>query len=90
MNKRIRIAIAAATIVGGFTMTSAGSASAGHCVEDGSTPGFSYFGKEGRLKPVVDSEGSPIAGGNTGGPGGNECPANTDSPSERAPGQNKS
>ena len=80
MNKRIRIAIAAATIVGGFTMTSAGSASAAHCAQDGS-PGFSYFGKEGRLDT------SPT--GNTGGPGGNECPANTGSPSVRAPGQNK-
>ena len=77
MNKRIRIAIAAATIVGGFTLTQAGSVSAAHCVKDGS-PGFSYFGKDGRL-----------AGDNVGGPGGNECPANTASPSVRAPGQNK-
>ena len=88
MNKRIRIAIAAATIVGGFTMTSAGSASAAHCAKDGS-PGFSYFGKDGRTEPVVfDEEGNAI-GGNAGGPGGNECPANTGSPSVRAPGQNK-
>ncbi len=77
MNKKIRIALAAATVVGGFTMTQAGTASAAHCVEDGS-PGFSYFGKEGRL-----------AEDNVGGPGANECPANTGSPSDRAPGQNR-
>ncbi len=77
MKKKIRIAFAAATIVGGFTMTQAGTASAAHCVEDGS-PGFSYFGKEGRTQD-----------GNVGGPGGNECPANTGSPSTRAPGQNR-
>lgn len=76
MNKRIRIAIAAATIVGGFTMTQAGSASAAHCVKEGS-PGFSYFGQDGR------TEKDNVA------PGGNECPANTGSPSVRAPGQNK-
>ena len=77
MNKRIRIAVAAATIFGGFAMTQAGSVSAAHCVENGS-PGFSYFGKEGRSELT-----------NVGGPGGNECPANTGSPSVRAPGQNK-
>jgi hypothetical protein len=77
MNKRIRIAIAAATIVGGFTMTQTGSASAAHCAKDGS-PGFSYFGQEGRSEAD-----------NVGGPGANECPANTGSPAVRAPGQNK-
>jgi len=76
MNKQIRVALAAATLFGGFTMTQAGTASAGHCVEDGS-PGFSYFGKEGRLEDDnVD-------------PGANECRANTGSPSVRAPGQNR-
>ena len=76
MKKQIRIALAAATIFGGFTMTQAGTASGAHCVEDGS-PGFSYFGKEGRLKA-----------GNVD-PGANECPATTGSPSERAPGRNR-
>lgn len=76
MSKRIRIAVAAATIFGGFTIAQAGPASAGHCVEDGS-PGFSYFGQEGRSKA-----------GNVD-PGANECPATTGSPSERAPGQNR-
>lgn len=74
MNKRIRIAIAAATIAGGFAMTSAGSVSAGHCVEDGS-PGFSYFGKDGR------EDGEPR--------GASACREATGSPSERAPGKNK-
>ena len=76
MKKQIRIAIAAATLFGGFTIAGAGTASAAHCVEDGS-PGFSYYGQEGRLKA-----------GNTE-PGANECPATTGSPSERAPGQNR-
>lgn len=77
MNKRIRIAIAAATIVGGFAMTSAGSASAAHCVKDGS-PGFSYFGKDGRTDE-----------GNVGNAGATECIQLTGNPSVRAPGQNK-
>ena len=76
MNKQIRRALVAASLFGGFTMTQAGTASAAHCVEDGS-PGFSYFGKEGRL------EADNVA------PGANECPANTGSPSDRAPGQNR-
>ncbi len=55
----------------------AGPASAKHCVEDGS-PGFSYFGQEGREST-----------GNVGNPGATECVANTGSPSDRAPGQTK-
>jgi hypothetical protein len=47
-------------------------ASTGHCVE-GDSPGFSYFGQEGKNSD----------------PTANECRANTGSPSERAPGQNK-
>ena len=47
-------------------------ASAAHCVE-GDSPGFSYFGQEGKNSD----------------PTANECRANTGSPSERAPGQNK-
>ena len=76
MNKRTRIAIAAFSIFGGLAIAQAGTASAAHCVEGGTTPGFSYFGQEGRTSD-----------GNTGGPGGNECPANTGSPSDRAPGR---
>jgi len=77
MNKQIRIAIAAATIVGGFAMTSAGSASAAHCAKDGS-PGFSYFGQDGRMDE-----------GNVGNAGASECAKLPGNPSVRAPGQNK-
>ena len=55
----------------------AGPASAAHCVENDS-PGFSYFGQEGRGQA-----------GNVGNPGATECVANTGSPSDRAPGQNR-
>lgn len=75
MNKPARIAFAVAAVVGGFTMTQAGTASAAHCVENGS-PGFSYYGQDGRTEDAN-------------GPGANECPANTGSPSVRAPGQNR-
>jgi hypothetical protein len=76
MHKRMRLAVAAAAVIGGFTVSQAAPVSAAHCFEDGS-PGFSYFGKEGRLEA-----------GNVDGPGANECTA-TVSPSDRAPGQNK-
>ena len=55
----------------------AGPASAAHCVEDVS-PGFSYFGKEGR-ESIENVEN----------PGATECVANTGSPSDRAPGQSR-
>lgn len=94
MNKRIRIAIAAATIVGGFTMTQAGSASAAHCFED-NTPGFSYFGND-HVAREVKHGGSP-EGGNPGphvnpttgeaSSGASACRADTGSPSTRAPGK---
>ena len=79
MNKKIRVAIASAAVIGGFALSPAGTASAAHCVEDGS-PGFSYFGKDGRAE---DS--------NVGNPGATECAKSTTlpSPSTRAPGQNK-
>jgi len=81
MHKRIRLTVAALAVVGGFGLTQAGSASAAHCVEDGS-PGFSYFGQKGRTEE-----------GNVGNPGASECsPAKNTilpHPSTRAPGQNK-
>ncbi len=79
MNKRIRLAIAAAAVVGGFTISQAGAVSAAHCVapaDEPSSPGFSYFGKEGRNDPTNMTSGASV------------CRANTGSPSERAPGQN--
>ena len=75
MNKHIRIAVAAATIVGGFGIAQTGTASAAHCAKDGS-PGFSYFGQEGRTSD-----------GNVGNAGATEC-TDTANPSTRAPGQN--
>ncbi len=77
MNKATRFAIAAAAAIGTMTIGQAGAASAAHCAKNGS-PGFSYFGQEGRTEAD-----------NVGGPGANECPANTGSPSVRAPGQNR-
>ena len=77
MSKRIRAAVVAAAVFGGLTIAQAGPASAAHCFKNGS-PGFSYFGQEGRTEA-----------GNVGNPGANECPANTGSPSVRAPGQNR-
>ncbi len=53
----------------------AGPASAAHCVE-GDSPGFSYFGQDGR------EDGDPT-------PGASVCRERTGSPSERAPGQTK-
>lgn len=54
----------------------AGPASAAHCVSpEGDSPGFSYFGQEGRDEtPATDAS---------------DCRDATGSPSERAPGQNK-
>jgi len=74
MNKRIRLAVAAAAVVGGITLSQPGAASAAHCVKDDS-PGFSYFGKDGR------EDGDPT-------PGASVCRERTGSPSARAPGQN--
>jgi len=73
MNKRIRLVVAAAAVVGGFTLTQAGPASAAHCVK-GDSPGFSYFGQDGR------EDGDPT-------PGASVCRERTGSPSARAPGQ---
>lgn len=79
MNKRIRLAVAAAAVVGGFTLTQGGAVSAAHCFE-GDSPGFSYFGQEGREKNVPS-------------PGASTCNDKSNgadpSPSARAPGQNK-
>lgn len=77
MNKRIRVAIAAATLAGGFTLAFTGTASAAHCRQDGS-PGFSYFGQDGRSESD-----------NVGNPGATECAKGPANPSNRAPGQNR-
>jgi hypothetical protein len=59
----------------------AGPASAAHCVSpEGDSPGFSYFGTD-----FVKEKGAQ--GAMT--PGASSCVADTGSPSDRAPGQNK-
>ena len=57
----------------------AGPTSAAHCVE-GDSPGFSYFGTD-----FVKENGAQGAAT----PGASSCRADTGSPSERAPGQNR-
>jgi hypothetical protein len=58
-----------------------GPASAAHCVDEaGTSPGFSYFGTD-----FVKKNGAQ--GADT--PGASSCRADTGSPSERAPGQNR-
>lgn len=60
-----------------ITVSQAGVVSAAHCVApagEASSPGFSYFGKDGR------KDGDPT-------PGASVCRERTGSPSERAPGQ---
>ncbi len=91
MNKRIRLAIAAAAVVGGFTISQAGAVSAAHCVspaaEGVDTPGFSYFGTDHVKQDGHANEGSGRP--HLGTPGASNCRDTTDSPSERAPGQNR-
>ncbi len=90
MNKRIRVAIAAAAVVGGFTVSQAGAVSAAHCVE-GESPGFSYFGNDHVAEQ--DAHGGTPEGGNPGPhmgtSGASNCRDTTGSPSARAPGQNR-
>ena len=78
MKKTLAYAALATVMAAGMSLGTAGAASAAHCVKDGS-PGFSYFGKDGRTE----------AGPTTVPPGASECPVLTGSPSDRAPGQNK-
>jgi hypothetical protein len=77
MNKK-KIILGAAFAVMSSLMV-AGPASAAHCVE-GDSPGFSYFGTE-----FVKENGAQGAAT----PGASSCRADTGSPSERAPGQNR-
>ncbi len=94
MNKRIRLVVAAAAVVGGFTVSQAGAVSAAHCVApagEPSSPGFSYFGNDHVAEE--DAHGGTPEGGNPGPhlgtSGASNCLATTGSPSERAPGQNR-
>jgi hypothetical protein len=74
MNKK-KIVLGAAFAVMSSLMV-AGPASAAHCVSPGgASPGFSYFGQDGR------EDGEPR--------GASACRDATGSPAERAPGQNE-
>ena len=74
MNKK-KIALAAVFAVMSSLMVAA-PASAAHCVNpERTSPGFSYFGQDGR------EDGNPQ--------GASACRDATGSPSERAPGQNR-
>jgi hypothetical protein len=76
--KKKKIILGAAFAVMSSLMV-AGPASAAHCVE-GDSPGFSYFGTE-----FVKEKGAQGAAD----PGASSCRADTGSPSERAPGQDR-
>ena len=78
MNKK-KIILGAAFAVMSALMV-AGPASAAHCFA-GDSPGFSYFGKEGRNNEAVMSPGASTCG-----PSQN---LDDPSPSVRAPGQNR-
>ena len=71
--KKLAYAVLTVAMAGGLALSSAGTASAAHCTQ-GDSPGFSYFGQEGR------TDGDPT-------PGASVCRERTGSPSERAPGQ---
>ena len=75
MHTKKKIVLGAAFAAMSSLMMFAGPASAAHCVSpEGSSPGFSYFGQDGR------EDGNPK--------GASACRDATGSPSERAPGQN--
>jgi hypothetical protein len=72
--KKKKIILAAVFAVMSSLMV-VGPASADHCVK-GDTPGFSYFGQDGRKDGGEEKDASA-------------CRVATGSPSERAPGQNR-
>ncbi len=74
MKKTLAYAALATVMASGMSIGTASAASAAHCVE-GSSPGFSYFGQDGR------KDGAPK--------GASACREATGSPAERAPGQSK-
>ncbi|TAL14530.1 MAG: hypothetical protein EPN99_14200 [Frankiales bacterium] len=76
MLKKLSYAALTVAMAGGMALTSAGTASAAHCVK-GDSPGFSYFGSEiaSGEREAKDTKGA------------SGCREATGSPSERAPGQ---
>ena len=77
MHTKKKIVLGAAFAVMSSLTVLAGPASAAHCVSpEGSSPGFSYFGQDGR------EDGNPR--------GASACPTSAvGDPSDRAPGQNR-
>ncbi|MDP9432837.1 MAG: hypothetical protein M3P91_09045 [Actinomycetota bacterium] len=73
MKKTLAYAALTTVVAAGMALGTSGAASAAHCVK-GDSPGFSYFGQDGR------EDGDPT-------PGASVCRERTGSPSERAPGQ---
>jgi hypothetical protein len=70
--KKLSYAVLTLAMAGGMAVSSAGVASADHCVK-GDSPGFSYFGQDGR-----GEEGNPKDASG--------CREGSGSPSKRAPG----
>lgn len=83
--KIVKYALLTVAMAGGLAFSSAGAASAAHCVE-GSSTGFSYFGTD-HVKESTHAEGGN-PGPHAGTSGASNCRATTGSPSERAPGRN--
>ncbi|MDP9394825.1 MAG: hypothetical protein M3Q27_11515 [Actinomycetota bacterium] len=85
--KKIAYAVLAAAMAGGFTVGSAGAASAAHCQNaERTSPGFSYFGTDHVQEADHAEGGNP--GPHAGTSGASNCRATTGSPSDRAPGRN--
>ena len=80
MLKKLTYSVLTLAMAGGMAVAGAGAASAAHCVnEEGTSPGFSYFGSEvaSGERDAKDTKGAST------------CREATGSPSERAPGQNR-
>ncbi len=85
--KKIAYAVLAAAMAGGFTVGSAGAASAAHCQNaERTSPGFSYFGTDHVQEADHAEGGNP--GPHAGTSGASNCRATTGSPSDRTPGRN--
>lgn len=80
MKKFLAYAALTTVTAAGMALGTAGAASAAHCVnEEGTSPGFSYFGSE---VSSDEREAKDTKGAST-------CSSTTSSPSERAPGQSE-
>ena len=80
--KKLAYAVLTTAMAGGLALSSAGVASAAHCVSsDGESPGFSRFGERASEQQTSQStQGDGTAGASS-------CRDTTGSPSDRAPGK---